>query len=271
MRREERVISAPRPFEKGFNELIASDSQGTDMHMDFGLHRLDRGMTVTSEEAMERAFLLIEGNVLFQWGGRQAEARRSSVFREGPWCLHLPSGAKASFQALCSETVVAEVKTRGNGSFHPSLRRPVDCPVQRVGEGLMQNTAIRSMRSIVTPQENPAMNLVMGEVINGPGRYSAYPPHHHPQPELYHYRFHPEQGYGYCEMGDDVYKVRHMDTAAIPGGLVHPQTAAPGYAMYYLFVIRHLDDQRFSEAAYLREHQWLLKPEAEIWDPRELI
>ena len=60
---------------------------------------------------------------------------------------------------------------------------------------------------------------MLGEVVTLPGGWSSYPPHHHPQPEIYHYRFTHPQGFGHAELGDDVFKVRHYDTIRILAGL----------------------------------------------------
>ena len=38
--------------------------------------------------------------------------------------------------------------------------------------------------------------MVLGEVLNLPGKWSSYPPHHHPQPEVYFYRFDYPDGFG---------------------------------------------------------------------------
>ena len=100
-----------------------------------------------------------------------------------------------------------------------------------------------------------------GEVVNGAGKWSSYPPHHHPQWEMYHYRFFPANGFAYSEQGDEVFKVKDGDTAVIPPGLAHPQCAAPGYALAYLWAIRHLDGCRFGSDSHIfvPEHAWTLK------------
>jgi 5-deoxy-glucuronate isomerase len=100
----------------------------------------------------------------------------------------------------------------------------------------------------------------LGEVINSPGKWSSYPPHHHLQPEFYHYRFTLPQGYGHAELGDDILKIRHGDTVEIPGGLDHAQVSAPGYGMYYLWVVRHLPKQPYTGFEFTREHEWVLDP-----------
>jgi 5-deoxy-glucuronate isomerase len=52
-------------------------------------------------------------------------------------------------------------------------------------------------------------------------------------------------------------------------GVSHPQVAAPGYAMYYLWVIRHLDGNRYGEKSatpiFEPEHRWVTEKGAVIW------
>jgi 5-deoxy-glucuronate isomerase len=265
VQREELIISAPKPLDKGYNPITAMDGRASEMLMDFGIHSLDHGMEIVSNENLERAYLLLKGQVLFQWEANEQEAVRNSMFEENPWCLHVPPGAKVVIKALTSGTEIAEQKTDNHHTFSSKLYTPDECLSEQFGAGTLGETATRTVRTIFDDRNAPNANLVMGEVINHPGKYSSFPPHHHPQPEIYHYRFYPEKGYGHCEIGEDVFKVKHMDTAVLPGGLVHPQTTIPGYAMYYLWMIRHLEGARFAERIFVEEHKWLLDPDAVIW------
>ena len=52
-------------------------------------------------------------------------------------------------------------------------------------------------------------NMVLGEVLNHPGKWSSYPPHHHPQPEVYFYRFDYPDGFGAGFANGEIYKTRH--------------------------------------------------------------
>jgi 5-deoxy-glucuronate isomerase len=59
--------------------------------------------------------------------------------------------------------------------------------------------------------------------------------------------------------------LRQNDTILIHDGEVHPQVAAPGYAMYYLWVIRHLEGNRYGTPTFVPEHRWVMDPQAKIW------
>lgn len=106
----------------------------------------------------------------------------------------------------------------------------------------------------------PYSNMVMGEVFNQPGRWSSYPPHHHPQPEVYYYQFDPPQGFGACFNGDDVFKSTDGAYCTITDGNDHEQVTAPGYTMYYVWMIRHIDGDPWYKTTrlYSKEHEWLV-------------
>jgi 5-deoxy-glucuronate isomerase len=125
------------------------------------------------------------------------------------------------------------------------------------------------VRLIFDDSNRPEANLVLGEVVNYPGRWSSYPPHHHPQAEIYHYRFTLPQGYGHAELGDEVYKVRSYDTIKILDGVSHAQVSAPGYGMYYIWVVRHRPGNRYTGFRFAEEHRWVLDPANQGWQPRK--
>ena len=151
------------------------------------------------------------------------------------------------------------------------LYRPADCAAEDRGAGLAQGACRRLVRTIFDYETRPDSSFVIGEVINLPGRWSSYPPHHHLQPEIYHYRFTEPQGYGHAEIGNDVYRVTSGDTTVIPGGLDHAQVSAPGYGMYYLWIVRHLPGKPYRGFTITPEHAWLLDPRRQGWKPSERL
>lgn len=104
----------------------------------------------------------------------------------------------------------------------------------------------------------PQSNMVMGEVFNQPGRWSSYPPHYHPQPELYYYQFDHPEGFGAGFEGNTPYKTENGSCLCIRGGNAHQQVTAPGYEMYYVWLIRHLDGDPWDKTRiYVPEYEWL--------------
>ncbi len=136
----------------------------------------------------------------------------------------------------------------------------------------MKETSTRIVRTIFDYENAPYANLVLGEVIGFPGKWSSYPPHHHPQPEIYYYKSNPENGFAYAECGEQVYKVRSGDTVFIPPGKTHPQCTPPGYALWYLWAIRHVDGCPYKMPEYpvfLKEHLWVQEKDALYWPDKE--
>lgn len=249
----------------GYNVLAEMDGKHSDMLMDVGVYKLEKDKIETCiDNEKESAFLLLDGTITFEWEGNKKEIKRSSLFDENPWCLHVPKGVEVKITAISEAEVLVE-KTTNDSSFDSKLYTPDTCRSDVFGEGVLGDTSRRVVRTIIDYSNAPYSNLVIGEVINYPGKWSSYPPHHHPQPEIYYYRFDKPQGFGCSVIGDDVFKISHNSMAAIPGGLVHPQSTAPGYAMYYCWMIRHLDNNPWTDRIDEEKHKWLLDPKAKIW------
>ncbi len=56
------------------------------------------------------------------------------------------------------------------------------------------------------------------------------------------------------------YRVVHNSFITIPGELDHPQATAPGYAMYFCWMIRHLENNPWNDRIMEEDHKWLLEP-----------
>lgn len=89
-------------------------------------------------------------------------------------------------------------------------------------------------------------------------------PHTHVEPEIYFYKFLPENGYGYAEVGDTVYKVHHNDATCMAHGVTHSQATAPGYAEYYIWAIR-LRDNDPMVTTVVPEHAWVAEKDAKYF------
>ncbi|HYO59095.1 5-deoxy-glucuronate isomerase [Archangium sp.] len=254
-------------FSRGLTWVTEEGEPTLDVGIDFGIHRLRRGETIEGAAPKETAWILLSGRAEVEIEGVRATVTRASLFDEAPTVVHVPAGARARLEATSEEVEWAVARAANATSFAPRIFFPQDIQDELRGRGLVQEAALRTVRLAFDATNRPEAALVVGEVINLPGRWSSYPPHHHAQPELYHYRFTHPQGYGHAELGEQVLKVRQYDTLKIPGGLDHPQAAAPGYGMYYIWVVRHLPGNLYRGFEFTPEHKWVLDPKEQGWRP----
>lgn len=256
--RRERVI-------EGLDWITRAGEAELDTGIDFGLLRLRANELVDLTTDREVAVLLLTGEVRFHWAGGEHVVARQSIIEEEPIALHVPANSQLQVIAQ-TNAELAVFRTANDRAFEPKLFDASSMLMtEHRAQGKLEDTAYRLVRTIFDDRNRPESNLVLGEVVHLPGRWSSFPPHHHPQIEIYHYRFAPEQGYGHGELGDEVLKVRNRDTIKISAGLDHAQVAAPGCAMWYLWVIRHLPEARYSVPEVAEENRWML--DATTWSP----
>ena len=252
----------------GLTWVTRLNEAADDTGIAFGVLRLKAGETWQETVPGETAALLMEGRITLRLGNDSRQWQRQSLFDESPRAGHAASGTELSIEAA-TDSEVTLYRCANQTAFTNRFYEEV--PNEHRGKGQVGNACLRFVRTIFDRRNSPAeAELVLGEVVTMPGRWSSYPPHHHPQPEIYHYRFTKPQGYGLCELGPDVLRVKQYDTVKIFDGNDHPQTAAPGYGMYYAWVIRHLPDNPYTVPDFTPEHVWVNEPGATSWFPDEL-
>ncbi|MBC61919.1 MAG: hypothetical protein CMP11_05630 [Zetaproteobacteria bacterium] len=209
-------------------------------------------------QGKETAVLLLSGKCEAHFNNKITTISRSSWKKDLPFVFHLPSQTALKLKAT-TESKFAIVETDNLETFEPKLYEPKDVFEEHRGKDILDNACYRLVRLVfdrtIAPKE---AKLVIGEVINFPGRWSSYPPHHHVQPELYYYEFDPSYGYGHGELGNDVYKIKHQDLLSITDARDHSQVSAPGFTMYYIWTIRHLDSKPYNGFEYTKPYDKLL-------------
>ena len=210
---EKKLFGYPTFDENGEEILSTYDNEYRDMLMDVRLYRMAAGSTREfCREGEEIAVLLLSGEITFKWAEGEKTVSRKDVFTEGPWALHVSGGKQITVTAVKDAEILVQC-TQNEKDFASRLYSPEDAPWAYSGaKGKFGDTANRQVNTIFDHDICPESNMVLGEVMNDRGNWSGYLPHRHPQPELY----------------------------AIPGGRLHPQSAAPGYLMYTCWMIRHL-------------------------------
>lgn len=257
-------------FGPGLTEVTRIGEDEDDTGIAFSVLRLAAGQTLDAIAENETAWLLMEGRAEVTAGDLTAAFSRTSLFDESASCVHVAAGTHVKLACAndCEFTVYAVANAK---PFAPRLFRPADVPNEHRGAGQAGGACLRFVRTIFDgTNSDPNTEMVLGEVITMPGKWSSYPPHHHPQPEIYHYRFTDPRGFGHAELGDAVLKVRQHDTVKIFGPNDHAQVAAPGYGMYYAWVIRHLPGNRYTVPEFTPEHRWTMDPKAAFWQPGSL-
>ncbi len=249
----------------GYTPLAQMNGIHADMRMDCGILRLKAGDVLEDTAALEKAYLLVSGEVTFTYGDTSATVSRGNCFDEAPTALHVDQNTAVTLTGIGADSEVVILRTDNKKAFAAKLYLPQDTPDEHRGAGLMRETSTRIVRTIFDYSNAPYANLVLGEVIGMPGKWSSYPPHHHPQPEIYYYKTNPAHGFGYAELGEDVVKVHSNDAVFIAPGLTHPHCTAPGYALWYLWAIRHLEGAPYITPTFLPEHLWVTEKDARFF------
>ncbi len=258
------IINAPKNFPYGYNEIATIGDKEQKSMMDFGILHLAAGDEFCESQKLERAYLLITGDITIEWDQNKQRIKRENCFDFSPWVLHVPNDVAVKITANDDSEIAVE-RTENERTFPCKLYTPDECASEHRGAGTMRETSTRIVRTVFDYSNAPHSNLVLGEVIGFPGKWSSYPPHHHAQPEIYYYRFLPENGYGFSQLDESPVKTHHNSTVFIVNGETHPQVTAPGYAMWYLWVIRHIDGDPYIAPTFVPEHLWVTEKDADIW------
>ena len=260
------IVKQEGAFPRGYTPITEQHGKNSEMLLDFGILKMEAGDEIVSEPGRERAWLLMGGTVTFRWDDQSETVTRKSCFEETPIVLHVSKDT----QVVISTGGICELGVEqcdNETSFPAKLYRQEDVRSDIFGGGVMDNTSIRTVRTVFDGEINPQSNMVMGEVINHPGKWSSYPPHDHPHPEIYHYRIFPEQGFGVSILDESPHYIKNRNTCLIPPDKTHSQIAGAGYALYYIWMIPHLPGDKWLPTTryYRDEHKWMLNKDVKTW------
>lgn len=244
--------------------LVTRGRDSQDIDLAYG--ELEPAATFSLDGDDEAVAVVLTGAVQARAGDEElgTAGGRSDPFAQPGHAVYAPAGAPLALTAGPDGAVVA-VATAAPGDDPPGRARiigPDDQTTATVGEGNWQ----RTVRTMLGP-DDPASRLLIGETLNPAGNWSSYPPHKHDEhvppdevrlEEIYLFRVAPEGGFGvqllYEPDGERTFMVHDGDVAVIRSGY-HPVVAAPGYDLYYLWVLA--GDSREMRPRFDPRHAWV--------------
>ena len=256
-------------LKKGYNVYIDDTTNRHNTMMNIGLLLLDNGdeweykkefKDISAKE--EIAVLLFEGEVDFIYNGKTVHADRPDSFNYEGYCLLAPKNTDIKIKAYKHSELYIQT-TVNDKVYEPIIYNKDNMLLQKAGSnGELMGCMRRDILTYFDYDNAPFSNMVLGEVLSYPGKWSSYPPHYHPQPEVYFYRFDKEQGFGAGFANDETFKIEHNGLSVINYGF-HSQVTAPGYALCYAWGIRHLEGNPWKKTRIdEKRHDWLLKVDA---------
>jgi len=192
---------------------------------------------------------------------------RADVFNGKPTMVYLPREVEYEVVAQIPNSDMGISMAPSEIDWPPVLVKPDDVVGRSVGAWNWRRKVYTAIGDNVK-----AHRLMVGETLNRPGNWSSFPPHKHdekssnetPYEEVYFFRVKPSQGFGIQRIYtspndedpfDEVYTVENSDTVIIPRGY-HPVVAAPGYHLYYLWILAG-EERRYGAWSDDPKHSWL--------------
>lgn len=240
----------PHEESKGHKQVI---KVGKDMEFcGFGLVNLqNRESHEARTDNEEVVLVIISGKCNIKVGDMEFNdlGGRKDVFSGKPTSVYVPINSTYSIEESLGFSVeIAVVSSKAEKQFKPFVVKPED--VEQNHRGILNWQ--RDVRDIIVDNaEGKVHRIVVGETISYPGQWSSYPSHKHDEhnppleakmEEVYHFRIKPQEGFGIQVMYNDdlslrkAYMLKDKDTVIIPEGY-HPVAAAPGFQVYYLWVM----------------------------------
>ena len=244
---------------KGYQEVVDKEA-GLEL-IGFDLIRLEPGENAVYESGeYEIGLVILQGtcsvkvdDVTFDKLGS-----RRSVFDGKPTTVYVPRDSK--YEVTATGSMMLEIgvcKVIARKKYEAFVIDAGDVTTEHRGKLNWQ----RDVNDIITSKyEGKVDRIVLGETYSMPGQWSSYPSHKHDtdnlpfevnMEEIYHFKVNPGQGFGIQVMySDDMslrdsYIIKNGDSVAIKNGY-HPVAAAPGYQVYYLWVMAGADTRQLT-------------------------
>lgn len=251
------------------NKYVCKELNPEMMNSEFSVLFLKEKETFELIAKEEFVFCLNQGTVTFKWNDTEETVERKNCFIDQPIVLHVCLGTQVQIVCLSEKAEINVANTCNNRIFSNKLYGEKDFVYSgTVDMEKLDGKVKRIKREFFNRSTCPETNLFCGEVVNYPGSWACFPPHLHVEPEIYYYKFFPEQGYGFAEFGEEAIKVVNRSVTCNPGKQLHSQVTAPGYAGYIMWVQRLQDNGRDIVYKLDDQHAWLDRGNVKIFPER---
>jgi len=258
-----------KSYEKhdGFKK-ISTIGDGDLKLTEFGIITLKTGETFAATSGASEVALIVLGGTCTVAGKDFAFkdiGRRKNVFDGKPYTVYIPFGHDYAITAV-TDVELAWTAAPSTLKTAAYVITPEQVKEAHIGKENFQRDAV-----LMLTDAFPSAHLFIGEAYVPSGNHASYPPHRHDEDnlpvevdmeEVYFFRFNPEQGYGIQKIYTDdkaidfTCTVKQNDTTLIPRGY-HPVINAPGYTMYYLWIMAGQNHRKFLSVID-PQHKWIL-------------
>ncbi|MCR4429881.1 MAG: 5-deoxy-glucuronate isomerase [Tepidanaerobacteraceae bacterium] len=240
----------PYKEQKGYRDIIKAKDMMK--YVGAGLLTLDANESYSSKSGeMEIVLVILSGKVCVQVDDISFEnlGERKDVFSGRATAVYIPKDSSYKVvEAQGSQVEIAVLSSTAERKFMPFVIKPDEVMVNHRG---MPGYRREVHDIIVENGEGKVDKIIVGETFSYPGEWSSYPSHKHDKfepsyetemEEIYLFKVKPREGFGVQVMYNDDYSLRNAyiikdnDAVAIPEGY-HPVAAAPGFKLYYLWVM----------------------------------
>jgi len=247
---------------------IATIGDGDLKLTEFGIITLQKGgIYSTNSGASEVALIVLGGTCTVTGSDFEFKniGKRKNVFDGKPYTVYIPFGQEYAITAV-TDVEIAWTASPASLKTAAYVITPEQVKEAHIGKENYQRDAV-----LMLTDAFPAAHLFIGEAYVPSGNHASYPPHRHDfdnlpvevdMEELYFFRFNPEQGYGIQKIYTDnrdinfTCTVKQNDTTLIPRGY-HPVINAPGYTMYYLWIMAGQNHRKFLSVID-PDHKWIV-------------
>lgn len=238
--------------------LTTTDGTYNDTRMNVTLYHLGEGEKKEFNfEKEESAFLLISGDVTFEWNGQSSTASRANCFVDSAVCLQACKGTDVAIVALTNSEILVQ-STENPKRFFSVLHSSRTIRKTVVDTEFAEGKGQYTLNTIFDYDTAPHSNLVLTEVIVPQGGWAGATRHSHPHPEVNYYRFDKPQGFGFFSDGDAVSVITDRCYSIVTEDAPHTRATAPGYPLYFTCVIRHFAGAPWRDRKIEPCHQWIV-------------